>query len=126
MNNTEIEKLPKYTKPKKDIIETNKELYHYLKSNNRQSQQLIKLLKYAEIGEINSNIITRYMLNNNYYIFGTEKRDSIWKSILYIIDSNLLMMGDDYIEKYINCLRNKMGMELDARLVVRSFKQTYA
>ena len=71
---------------------------------------------------INKLIQDRYKLSDNYYHYGVDKRDNILKAALYVINPTLENENDLVVEKYINCLRNKMGMELDTKKYFQIFE----
>lgn len=65
--------------------------------------------------KINTIIINRYQLTDQYYIYGIDKRDSFIRSLLYIIDNSLINYDKTDVDKFICSLRNKMGIELDKK-----------
>ncbi len=71
---------------------------------------------------INELIKDRYKLSEHHYQYGVEKRDNLLKATMYIINPSLENENDLVVEKYINCLRNKMGIELDTKKYYQIFE----
>ena len=102
------------------------ELYYFYKSleynkNNTMSRE-IKFLDKGNKAHISKIIQDRYKLGVEHYQYGVEKRDNLLKSALLVINPALEGESELNMEKYINCLRNKMGLELDTKKYYQIFE----
>lgn len=110
------ESFPKLCKKIHINHSNNKELLYYIQSNNNNTTTTnMNFIECGDKSQINDIISNRYSLNNNWYQLGTNKKDNVLKSLLYILDNNLVNDDDIILEKYIYHLRNKMGLELDTK-----------
>lgn len=118
-----------FTPPHKKLFNLEKigdELQFFYKSLDykKDSSSSIRI-QFRDKGQktsLSKLIKDRYKLDDDYYQLGVEKRDNALKSALYIINPSLENENDLVVEKYINCLRNKMGIELDTMKYFQIFE----
>ena len=111
-NKYDIENFPNYTfEPQKKVYNLKLKDINFTNTNNSET------LTYTQDNKTNLNnvILERYKLTNEYYIYGIDKYDSFIRSVLYIIDNNLLNYSKPDVDKYITILKNKMGLELEKK-----------
>lgn len=102
------------------------DIYQQLTINTNKTN-LLKL-EQNQTKNIDQPHILKMLNNNSSYYMGMDNNDSLLKSILCIIDNNLLFDKYLNLDKYCITLRNKLGMELDKNKYFQKFgyrKQKY-